>query len=153
MMYADSDTDPRRGSWRLRSMVAAAGLVLSVAATPADAALVVVVAADNNVAKLSLVDVKAIFLGIKMRLPNGMEAVPVFQRELYDEFNQAVLGRPSEKVKRYWKRRLFSGVGTQSTSVADDAEVKAYMRETAGAIGYIDSESLDPGVKSLFLVP
>jgi len=153
MMHANSNTDMRRSFWCLRSMVAGMGLVLSVAASPADAALVVVVAADNDVAKLSLVDVKAIFLGIKMRLPNGMEAVPVFQRELFDEFNQAVLGRPSAKVKRYWKRRVFSGVGTQSASVADDAEVKAYVRETAGAIGYIDSESLDPGVKSLFLVP
>ena len=137
----------------MRSTMAGVGLALALAASPADAALVVVVAADNDVARLSLVDVKAIFLGIKMRLPNGMAAVPVFQRELYDEFNEAVLRRPSAKVKRYWKRRLFSGVGTQSASVADDAEVKAYVRKTAGAIGYIDSESLDPGVKTLLLVP
>lgn len=137
----------------LQSVLVGAGLTLCVAMVPANAALVVVVSADNDVSKLSLVDVKAIFLGIKMRLPNGMAAVPVFQRELYDEFNAAVLGRPSDKVKRYWKRRKFSGVGTQSASVADDAEVKAYVRRTSGAIGYIDSDSLDPGVKSLLLVP
>lgn len=153
MMDASSDRGSRRGLRCLRSAIAAAGLILALGASTADAALVVVVAADNDVAKLSLVDVKAIFLGIKMRLPNGMAAVPVFQRELYDEFNEAVLGRPSDKVKRYWKRRLFSGVDTRGASVADDAAVKAYVRKTAGAIGYIDSESLDPGVKSLLLVP
>lgn len=119
----------------------------------ASAAIAVVVSAGSDLSSMSQGEVRAVFLGKKRVLPNGVEAAPVNQPEksaIYDAFNEEVLEKPSSKVLQYWARRVFSGKGSPPQTLDDDAAVKSHVQSTQGGIGYIDSASVDDSVKVVY---
>lgn len=138
---------------RTRILTVLCFCAVALAATPAFAGGVVVVAANSGVASLSKAQVKGIFLGKKKKLPDGTRAVPVNQPEgspLYSAFNQKVLGKSDAKLKQYWSARMFSGKGNPPKVVKNDAEVIEHVTSQPGGIGYIDAASADDRVKVVY---
>lgn len=111
----------------------------------------VVVGQDSSAASLNADQVRNIFLGRETSV-GGQPAVIVFQRggPLREKFDADVLGRPGAQLTSYWSRLVFTGRAKAPEELANDAAVKARVASTPGAIGYIDSGSVDGSVKVLF---
>lgn len=161
---------PRKGVQRIRalpSLPAILGLaaVLALAAgTPrpagaraAAADFVVVVNAANPQTALPAAEVSNLFLQKVHNWESGERVRPVDLPETSparESFSKAVHGRPTAAVKAYWQRMIFSGIDAPPPEKPSAAEVLAYVRANAGAIGYVPAGTqLPEGVKALKVTP
>lgn len=125
-------------------------LALSCASLAAQADVVVVMSARSDVATLTPAQVSQIFLAKSSALPGGGRAVPIDQAEgaaVRDAFYTRVASRDAAQLRAYWSQLMFTGKAQRPKQVAGDAAVKREVAATAGAIGYIDSASVDASVK------
>ncbi|GAA3915216.1 phosphate ABC transporter substrate-binding protein [Litoribacillus peritrichatus] len=102
---------------------------------------------------LSKGDAKKIFLGKMKSLPSGAKAQPIDQAAgsaIRGSFLDTVVGKSESQYKSFWAKKVFTGKGKPPAEKASDAEVKAFVASTPGAVGYIDSGSLDGTVTEAF---
>ena len=112
--------------------------------------VVVVVAANTSVSKLSKNQLSKIFLGKSRRFPDGSRAVPLNQNEgnlERDNFYQQVSGKSPSQVKAHWSKLIFTGRGQPPKEASDDAAVKYLLNNNGVNIGYIDRKAVDDSVK------
>lgn len=134
----------------VKLMIAAAAL--SLAASAANAELVVIVNPKNPAAALSAEQVAAIFLGTSTTFPDGGAATLADQPEsasIRGDFYQKATGRSVAQVKATWARLTFTGKGTPPKELKSDAEVKAFVASDPKAIGYVDASAVDGSVKAV----
>ncbi len=67
-------------------------------------------------------------------------------------FMDKYLGKSCTQFDRYWKRQLFSGKGIPPEYFSSLKDLLDYIRNTKGAIGFIDSDIPPEGVSILKLV-
>lgn len=124
--------------------------ILSCAAFAAQAEVVVVMSARSDVATLTAPQVSQIFLAKSSALPGGGRAVAIDQVEgaaVRDAFYTKVTSRDAAQLRSYWSQLMFTGRAQRPKQVTGDAAVKREVAATVGAIGYIDSASVDASVK------
>ena len=117
---------------------------------------VAVITHPSTASTLNAKQVKSIFLGKSKKFPDGSAAIPVDQNEgstMREAFGSKVLGKSQAQLKSFWSKRIFSGKGTPPNTLAGDAEVKAWVAKTPGAVGYIDGAAVDGSVKVLLKSP
>lgn len=64
-----------------------------------------------------------------------------------EAFSKEIHGKPASAVKSYWNKQIFSGRDLPPLEKKTDAEVVAYVRATAGAIGYVAENAETDGVR------
>ena len=64
-------------------------------------------------------------------------------------FLQTFLNQDEEKYIAYWTVRKFIGKGLPPRELASASDVIEFVQSTPGAIGYIDSTDLKPGINVL----
>lgn len=109
-----------------------------------------VIVNPGNANAVDAKEIKRIFLGKQKKFADGSSVVAVAQpggSAIVEAFSTSALGRSSNQIKAYWAKLIFTGKGTPPQEVADDAAVKSMVSSTPGAIGYIDSGSVDGSVK------
>jgi ABC-type phosphate transport system substrate-binding protein len=112
--------------------------------------IVAVVSAKSPVTALSRNQVVDIFLGKASRFPDGTEAVPIDQAEgapARDEFYRDFADKSEAQLKAYWSKIIFTGRGQPPEAAANGREVKKFVAENPGAIGYIEQGMVDSSVK------
>jgi ABC-type phosphate transport system substrate-binding protein len=127
-------------------------LVLLMLASPLWAGSVIINPADAG-AGLTEGQAKKVYLGKSKKLPSGAKALPVDLAggsPVRDQFLNTVVGKSESQYKSFWAKRVFTGKGSAPAEKASDAEVKAFVSSTPGAVGYIDSGSLDGTVVEAF---
>lgn len=138
----------------LRSCILAS--VLTLAALPAFAGMVVVTSAKSPVKSLGKDEVSALYLGKTTSLPGGGSA------KLYDladsnpgreKFYQAATGKSASQVKSVWSRLVFSGRALPPRELADDAAVIKSVAADPAAVGYVDSSAVNGSVQIVFKLP
>ena len=137
----------------IRLPLALSLLLGTVGAYPAQAEIVVVVASNNPVGALTANEVNDLFLGRSNRFPNGQLASPIEQSEGSNaqlEFYQRILQRTPAQMKAHWSKLVFTGRGEPPPSVASDSAMIDALSADPGAVGYVDSSSLDDRVKVVF---
>jgi ABC-type phosphate transport system substrate-binding protein len=137
-----------------KSRIAIALLAVSPTFTGASAGadVVAVVSAKSAVQALTTDQLADIFLGRVSRFPNGLLAVPVDLRDgspERDQFYAKITGKTPTQVKAYWSKIIFTGRGQPPKAVASDLDVKKFVADNLGAIGYIDAALLDDTVRAL----
>jgi ABC-type phosphate transport system substrate-binding protein len=117
----------------------------------ANAAGVIIAAKGSGATELSPEEAKKIFLGREPRL-NGESVVLIFQRQgpIRDEFESKVLQRTGADLTAYWAKLIFTGKANAPIEVGGDADVKAKINSTPGAIGYVSDGAADGSVKVLY---
>ena len=105
----------------------------------------------NPTASLAAADVAQLFLKKKTVWPSGTPAVPVDQSSgrARAAFSQEVLGRDIASMRLYWQQQVFSGRSTAPDEKPSDATVVAFVRDNAGAVGYVSGSAQTAGVKVL----
>lgn len=125
-------------------------LGVALAAAPASAADVQVIANTNVSGDLSAADVKEIFLGAKDSV-GGTAVVPVLASAgpTHEAFLKTYVGKSDQALRNHFKSLVFTGKGSMPKSFASDAEVVKYVASTKGAIGYVSAGAECAGVKKL----
>ncbi len=119
------------------------------------AGVVVIVNPGANISEITPKQAKSLFLGKAKKLPDGEKAKVVDQSKSSasrEVFLKKVLKKSEKKLKAYWSKQVFSGKASPPKQLDDDAAVKSFVSSTAGAIGYIDSASLDDSVKPVLTI-
>jgi ABC-type phosphate transport system substrate-binding protein len=110
--------------------------------------MVFVVAKTSVVTPLSKKQLKEIYLK-KQQYANDIKLIPInmpasaHSRNIFDK---SVLKMDESEIAEYWNERHYSGVNPPMVQNSPEA-VKAMVKKVPGAIGYIDEEMLDDGLK------
>jgi ABC-type phosphate transport system substrate-binding protein len=103
-----------------------------------------------KVSEVSRDDLSRIFLMTKSSLTGAAHVEPVLDKgPAYEVFLKAYIGRSDSALMTYYRSLVFTGRASIPRSFASDSEVAAYVARTKGAIGYVSSEAVTTGVKTL----
>ena len=112
----------------------------------------VIANADNPVKELSHNQVANYFLKKETSWDNGMQVLPVYQKEtskIHEQFAKKIIGKTVSALKAYWNQNLFSGRAIPPVTKESDNEVISYVESHQGAIGYVSSSAELSGVKTI----
>ncbi len=119
------------------------------------AEVLVVTGANSPAITMNINQVRDIFLGKVVSLPDGSFPVLIDLSEtnsLREEFYMKIANRSAAQAKAHWAKLYFTGRGVPPHECANEDEVKRMLQATPGAIGYIDRDSLDSSVKVVVVV-
>ena len=127
--------------------VAAFGLIAAgAAAAPA-------LIGNKNVAseKLDATTVKAVFLGKKVAWDGaGRVTLAVLKAgPVADAFLQGAVDMNASTFNNHWRRLAMTGGGTAPKSFEKEEDLRKFVSETPGAIGFVDEASVDGSVAKL----
>lgn len=133
----------------LRRVLAVAALCL--AGTAGFAAPVLI--GNKNVAseKLDAATVKAVFLGKKVAWDGaGRVTLAVLKAgPVADAFLQGAVEMNASAFNNHWRRLAMTGGGTAPKSFEKEEDLRKFVSETAGAIGFLDEAGVDASVAKL----
>ncbi len=103
--------------------------------------------ANSNVLQQSIStnQLLAIYLGRRRTWPGGegIKVVMLKQRDsLHTKFCRDLLHITPRKIKHSWDRVVFSGTGRGATEVKTQQEMLQIIKDTPGAVGYIDRSAV-----------
>jgi ABC-type phosphate transport system substrate-binding protein len=132
-------------------------VILALAAPPVaaqaevGARLLVVANREVPVDGISSGLLQRIYLGKATRWDGGLQIRPVMLHDpdVHEAFVTGLLDRSEESFSVYWKRMVFTGKGRPPRSFDAGEELAAYLRETPGAIGFLDAGADTAGLKVL----
>ncbi len=110
---------------------------------------------NKNVAteKLDAATTKAVFLGKKVSWDGGGRVVLAVLKAgpVADEFLQKATEMNAGQFNNYWRRLAMTGGGTAPKSFEKEEDLRKFVAETPGAIGFVDSANADASVATLTL--
>ena len=129
---------------KLFSMLAA---LVFVASSPIFAADVKVIANPSvSATSVSSGDIQSVFLLDK---DSHVQPVLVKGGAAHEAFLKEYLGKNDSALQAFYRSLVFTGKASMPKSVANDAEVVAYVAKTKGAVGYVSAAASTEGVKTL----
>lgn len=96
-----------------------------------------------------------LYLKEKLFWGDGTRIVPVNlppDHEARERFSRAVLKRSRRELVEFWNEEHFKGVNPPVVLESEDA-VKTFVRQVAGAVGYVRRDHLDLDFRVLLIVP
>lgn len=138
-----------------RRLLLMLGLWLPAAACQAAPGIAVVASRDAPHMTLDRATLRDVYLKKVFVDRHGDALVPVNlppDDPLRRAFSRAVLGEAPESLQGYWNERYFHGVRPPYV-LASQAAVARFVAGTAGAIGYLASCRVDPGLRTLLVLP
>lgn len=125
-------------------------MVAIIAASNAEADVVVIVSANSSVTRLTVEQTAKIFLGKVDSFPHNGSALPIDQpegRSIRNEFYSKVTNKNSSQVTAYWAKVIFTGDGHPPQLLGNDDAVRTAVANNPNAIGYIDKSAVDSSVR------
>lgn len=126
-------------------------IVLALASTPMLAAPALI--GNKNVAaeKLDAPTVKAVFLGKKVAWDGAGRVVLAVLKggPVADEFLQKTVDMNASAFNNHWRRLAMTGGGTAPKSFDKEEDLRKFVAETPGAIGFVDAGNADASVAVL----
>jgi ABC-type phosphate transport system substrate-binding protein len=118
----------------------------------------VIVASGSTISELKREEVARIFLKKQTRWKDGKEVSPVDQSArsaVRAAFSRDVLAAEGldkiSAVENYWRQQIYSGRGNPPAVKTSDEDVRLFVAQTPGAIGYVSDEAELTGVKTVKL--
>lgn len=134
----------------LRIPLLRAALFLGVATAGAAAPALI---AHKNVAneKLDAAGLKAVFLGKKVAWDGAGRIVLAVLKSgpVADEFLQKAVEMNASTFSNHWRRLAMTGGGTAPKSFDREEDLRKFVAETPGAVGFVDSALADATVATL----
>lgn len=125
------------------------GLLALILGLPAVNAAPVLIT-NPNVAgeKIDAATVKAVFLGKKVSWDGaGRVMLAVLKTgPVADEFLKGAVEMNASAFNNHWRRLAMTGGGSAPKSFDKEDELRKYVAETPGAIGFLDSANADASV-------
>ncbi len=112
---------------------------------------------NKNVAgeKLDAATVKAVFLGKKVSWDSaGRVTLAVLKSgPVADAFLQGAVDMNASAFNNHWRRLAMTGGGTAPKSFDKEEDLRKFVSETPGAIGFVDGANADASVATLTVAP
>ena len=125
--------------------------ILALAALPAIGAPALI--GNKNVAaeKLDAATLKSVFLGKKVAWDGaGRVTLAVLKAgPVADEFLKGAVDMNSSAFNNHWRRLAMTGGGTAPKSFEKEEDLRKFVADTPGAIGFVDSALADASVAVL----
>lgn len=121
-------------------------------AQPAPAPYQVIVNGKNPMTQVSRRLLSEVFLKKKTRWDGGELIRPVDQEAdsaVRRQFSEHILKRSVSAVRSYWQQIIFAGRDVPPPELTGDAQVLTYVRQYAGAVGYVSATADTAGAKVL----
>lgn len=134
----------------IRSILIALAVAASWHGAVMAAGFKVIVNNANGKSSLAKKDLSQLFMKKTPQWSDGTPVVAVDQTEksaVREKFTQEVHGKSVSAVKSYWQQQIFSGRDVPPVEKSSDAQVIAFVRQNAGAIGYVAEGADTAGVK------
>jgi ABC-type phosphate transport system substrate-binding protein len=126
-------------------------LSLGLSRVAAADAVVVVANTENAEIKLSLQEIRNLFMGgvlsydlRAIALPSGSQTRILF--------NTKVVGLTESRIESYWAQMRFSGRKKQPIELASEALVVEYLQSNPGSIAYLPAEMKIPDGLTVVLI-
>ena len=133
----------------LRRLAACAALLIPALAASAAPALI----ANKNVAaeKLDAAGLKAVLLGKKVAWDAAGRIVLAVLKSgpVADEFLQKAADMSASAFNNHWRRLAMTGGGTAPKTFDKEEDLRKFVAETPGALGFLDSANADASVAVL----
>ncbi len=123
--------------------------VLALLAFTLSAHAATTVIGNKNLAgeKIDAATLKAVFLGKKVAWDGaGRVTLAVLKGELADEFLKATVDMNASTFTNHWRRLSMTGGGTAPKFFEKADELRKFVADTPGAIGFVDPASVDGSV-------
>ncbi len=93
--------------------------------------------------------ISEIYLGTRTRWDDDekIRVVMLKKGATHEQFVQDVVRTTPAKLRKLWKKVVFTGAGTPPKILKTEADLIEFVAETEGAIGYIDAATPHEGVK------
>jgi len=104
----------------------------------------VVVGEKSEVTRVTLDELRELYLRRKRRWPSGLPAIPInlpADHPLRERFSKVVLGRSPADLVSYWDARYYEGT-TPPAVLSSSEAIRAYLAAEPGAIGYLAMEDV-----------
>ena len=110
---------------------------------------------NKNVAseKFDAASLKAIFLGKKVAWDGAGRIVLAVLKTgpVADEFLQKAVEMSASTFSNHWRRLAMTGGGTAPKAFDKEDDLRKFVAETPGAVGFVDGASADASVATLSL--
>lgn len=130
-------------SLRILALAALTGLCVVVQAAPA-------LVGHKSLAseKIDAATVKAVFLGKKVAWDGaGRVTLAVLKGPIADEFLKGAVEMDFSQFNNYWRRLAMTGGGTAPKFFDKPDDLRRFVAETPGAIGFLDASAADGTVQ------
>jgi len=127
-------------------------LVATLVAGPAAIAAPALIANKNVAAeKLDASTLKSVFLGKKVAWDGaGRVTLAVLKGgPVADEFLKGAVDMTASAFNNHWRRLAMTGGGTAPKAFEKEEELRKFVADTPGAIGFVDAASADASVTVL----
>jgi ABC-type phosphate transport system substrate-binding protein len=127
------------------------GMLLWLTAQAFAANFVVIANKDVPVDSLSKAELRAIFLGEKVKWDNRKYIKIAFldEGEASKDFLQGVVGKTPSQYDNHWQKMVFSGKGAMPQSFAEISKVVGYVAAHPGAVGFVAAGQEISSVKTI----
>lgn len=132
---------------------AAALTICAGACSSAFAQYAVVAGSKSSASPLTADQVTNLYTGKSDKISGVGSLVLVDQADgaaVREGFYAKALGKTPSQVKAAWTRLVFSGKAQMPKELGSSADVKKFVAANPDAIGYIETNQVDPSVKVLF---
>lgn len=125
--------------------------LLALAALPASAAPALIGNKALEKEKLDGATLKAVFLGKKVAWDTGGRVVLAVLKSgpAADEFLQKAVEMNASAFNNYWRRLAMTGGGSAPKAFDKEEDLRKFVAETPGAIGFVDGNNTDASVAVL----
>ena len=122
--------------------------LLALAGTPAFAAPVIIGHKGLAAEKLTVASVKAVFLGKKVAWDSGGRVILAVLKggPVAEDFLKANVEQTASGFNNHWRRLAMTGGGTAPKVFEKEDDLRKFVAETPGAIGFVDSANADASV-------
>ncbi len=131
------------------------GASSALAADAVPGAIAVVVGRKSAVTRVSLDELRDLYLRRRRLWADGTRALPInlpAGHPVRERFSVAVLGRATQDLGSYWNARYFEGV-TPPTVLPSAAAIRAYLESEPAAIAYLPAAEVDESCRVLLTLP
>ena len=104
--------------------------------------------------KLDAATLKAVFLGKKVAWDGAGRIVLAVLKAgpVADDFLQKATEMNASTFSNHWRRLAMTGGGTAPKAFDKEEDLRKFVAETPGAIGFVDSASVDASVATLTVI-
>ena len=129
--------------------------VLFASLSMSGAAPVIIVNKSIEKEKVDAATLKSVLLGKKVAWDSGGRAILAVLKSgpVADEFLKGAVDMSGSSFNNYWRRLAMTGGGTAPHSFEKEEDLRKYVADTPGAIGFVDSANVDASVAVLTLAP
>jgi ABC-type phosphate transport system substrate-binding protein len=118
---------------------------------PLSSEVVIITHPANKQNEVSSDFIKKVYLNKITRWDSGSLITLTYIKKgpVHNDFLKKYVGKSTSRFKRFWKKMVFTGRGTQPKTFKDEEGLIDYIKENKSSIGYVDKENISDGVKIL----